>query len=100
MTNDLQIGSFGLSVILSLVLRMIYGTWEIDNRYKPWIAVGAGMVLAFVAMYTAGVACEAKAIVSYCTQGFMTGATATGIYEMTKKPEPVTPPPVIPPPKP
>ena len=88
MGTELQIGSFGLSVILSIILRMVYGTWEVDSRYKPWIAVIAGMGLSFVAMYTsAPAAWNTQTVVSYITQGFMTGATATGIYEMTKKPE-------------
>jgi len=84
MIEELQIGSFGLSVILSILLRMIYGTVEVQNRYKPWIAVIIGIGLSLVAMFAAGIPCILVTIVSYVTQGFMTGATATGIYEMTK----------------
>jgi hypothetical protein len=89
MVEELQIGSFGMSVVLSILLRLIYGTWEVDNRYKPWIAVLSGMALAFTAMYFSGIPCVGKTVLAYTTQGFMTGASATGIYEMTKRPETV-----------
>jgi len=82
--QELQIGSVGVSVVLSIILRMVYGTWEIDNRWKPWISVGFGMILALVAMWVASAILDSKAIVSFLVQGFMTGSTATGIYELTK----------------
>jgi hypothetical protein len=86
MLEDLQIGSVGVSIILSILLRMLYGTWEVSSRIKPWIAVALGMGLAFVVMVTTCPLsqCGLKMIVSYMVQGFMTGATATGLYEMTK----------------
>lgn len=84
MNQELQIGSFGLSILLSIILRMIYGTVEIPGRYKPWIAVFAGVGLALIAMVSLGVPYEAKSLINYITQGFMTGATATGLYEMTR----------------
>lgn len=84
MTGEITIGSMGVSVILSIILRMVYGTWDVSNRVKPWIAVGCGMVLAVAALYVSGEACTGKAIAAYLVQGFMTGATATGLYEMTK----------------
>jgi hypothetical protein len=84
MNQELQIGSIAVSVILSILLRMIYGTWEINSRGKPWIAVGLGMGLAVVTMYAAGVECQFRDVTSYLVQGFMTGATATGLYEMTR----------------
>jgi ABC-type antimicrobial peptide transport system permease subunit len=88
MNQELQIGSFGLSVLLSIVLRMIYSTVEIPGKYKPWIAVVAGIGLALIAMVTMGTPYDTKTVINYITQGFMTGATATGLYEMTKTKEP------------
>ena len=82
--NEITIGSIGISVILSIVLRMIYQTWEISNRAKPWIAVGSGMFFAVIALIVTYQSWSGVQISSYLTQGFMTGATATGIYEMTK----------------
>ena len=82
--QELQIGSVAVSVVLSIILRMVYGTWEVGPRWKPWIAVGLGMILAFVAMWVASAVLDSKAIVSFLVQGFMTGSTATGLYELTK----------------
>jgi len=70
---------------------MIYGTWEINNRYKPWIAVIIGIVLGVVVMYynrAPGSVVGFKLIVEHILGGFMTGATATGMYEMTKTTKP------------
>ena len=84
--QELQLGSIGISVLLTILLRMVYGTWEVGNRAKPWIAVGCGLVLAVAAMLTTLPAdkCSISVVASYLVQGFMTGATATGLYEMTK----------------
>lgn len=84
--QELQIGSIGVSVILSILLRMLYGTWDVSSRAKPWISVGLGLALAVVVMLTTlpAAQCSFKIIVSYLVQGFMVGATATGLYEMTK----------------
>ena len=87
MEQELAIGAFGVSVLLSVILRMLYNTFEIGNRGKPWIAVGVGIVLGIVVMYynlPAGVCVGFKLIVDHVLGGFMTGATAVGMYEMTK----------------
>ena len=83
--QELAFGSIGISVILSILLRMIYGTFEIANRWKPWIAVALGMGLAVVVLYATDAQCDFAHVVIYLVQGFMTGATAVGLYEMTKK---------------
>ena len=85
MTETLTIGSIGISVILVIVLRMIYQTFNIPNTAKPWIAVFIGMGLAVAAMFTVGGYESFGQLATYLVQGFMTGATATGMYEMTKK---------------
>jgi hypothetical protein len=82
--NEITLGSIGVSVLLSILLRMLYGTWELPNKVKPWIAVACGMALAVVALLISNQACTGAMIATYLVQGFMTGATATGLYEMTK----------------
>lgn len=82
--NEITLGGIGASVILSILLRMIYATWEIQTKYKPWIAVGAGMLISLLALWTLGNAYTPPMVASYIAQGFMTGATAVGLYEMTK----------------
>ncbi|MFA5132954.1 MAG: hypothetical protein WC444_06535 [Candidatus Paceibacterota bacterium] len=84
MLEELQIGSIGISVLLSIVLRMIYGTWEVSSKAKPWIAVGIGMGLSLVALYITPTGTSPQTVVLFLVQGFMTGATATGLYEMTR----------------
>ena len=82
--NEITIGSIGISVILSIILRMIYQTWEVPSKAKPWIAVGCGMMFSGIALLVYYQSWTGVQVASYLTQGFMTGATATGIYEMTK----------------
>lgn len=85
MGNELAIGSVGISVILSILLRMVYNTWDIPSKFKSWIAVGIGMVLALIGLYVTVGDVSAGTIAAYLVQGFMIGATATGIYELSKK---------------
>jgi len=84
MEQGLQIGSVGASIILSILLRMIYGSFVVGNKWKPWVAVFLGMCLAVVALFTVNRVPGYEIIVTYLVQGFMTGATAVGLYEMTK----------------
>ena len=82
--EDLQIGSVGVSIVLSILLRMVYGTVEIGSRAKPWISTGLGIGLAIVVMLMTSGVYDFKIVVGFVVQGFMIGATATGLYEMTK----------------
>lgn len=89
MSGEMTIGAFGVSVILSIVLRMIYNTLEISNRLKPWLAVVLGIALGLIVMYynlAPNAAVGFRGIVDHVLAGFMTGATSVGLYEMTKKP--------------
>jgi len=86
--QELTLGSIGISVILSILLRMVYNTFAIPNKFKPWIAVFLGMALAIVVMLSTGAAVAFAVVATYLVQGFMTGATAVGMYEMTKQQAP------------
>lgn len=83
--QELALGSVGISIILSILLRMIYNTFTVPNKAKPWIATGLGIALAVVALIIKPGAPDGTQIVQYVVQGFMVGATAVGLYEMTKK---------------
>ena len=83
--EELTIGSIGISVVLSIILKLIYGSFTIGNKIKPWIAVILGMGLGVLAMFYIGEPVIFKSIVDYIIRGFMTGATAVGLYEMAKK---------------
>jgi hypothetical protein len=46
--------------------------------------VGCGVALAIAALFISGATLNGLNVSNYIVQGFMTGATATGLYEMTK----------------
>lgn len=85
--QELTIGAFSISIILSIVLRMIYNAIEVPNAYKPFVAVLIGMLLGIVSLMYVGEIVTFKSVVDYLLRGFMTGATAVGFYEMTQKKE-------------
>lgn len=82
--ENLAIGAVSASVILSILLRMLYNTFSISNKAKPWIAVSIGIFLGIVALFYNSETIDFKHIVDYAISGFMTGATAVGLYEMVK----------------
>lgn len=84
MPNELTIGSIGLSVIITMFLKILYCTWDLDNRYKAIFAVIIGVVLSLVVFFSTDSVPTIGSLTTYIVQGFMTGATATGLYEMTK----------------
>lgn len=82
--NELIVGGISVSLFLSVVLRMIYGTWEVSNRFKPWVAVVLGMGFGLVGMYATEGIYTVAIIAAYLGQGFQAGAAAAGYYELTK----------------
>lgn len=83
--SELTIGAFGVSVVLSVLLRLVYNTFEVGNRAKPWIAIVMGIMLGILALFYVGDPCTFQLVVDYTAKGFMTGATAVGLYEITKR---------------
>jgi hypothetical protein len=85
--EELTLGQIGLSVVLVIILQMVYGTLNVPAAAKPWIAVGIGIALSIVALYyylPAGQSCTFKMAVDYVVRGFMSGATAVGLREISK----------------
>jgi predicted membrane channel-forming protein YqfA (hemolysin III family) len=85
MENEITIGSFGLSVVLFVVLGWIYNTFNVPQKWKPSIAPVIGILMALAAMISMDIAFTAKSCLAYGVQGFMAGAGAVGIKEITKK---------------
>ena len=81
----LNIGQFGASVVLMILLRLIYNTVDLGNRLKPWVAILLGVGLGIVALFYVGTPCSFQAVVDYTLKGIMTGAAAVGYYELTQK---------------
>jgi len=85
--EDLTVGSVGLSVLLMIVLRLIYGTFPVSEKLKPWIAVLLGIGLAMLALWSSlkpEVCIHRSMWIDYMIRGFMTGASAIGLHEMVK----------------
>lgn len=80
----ISLGPIGISILLVIILNMIFGTFKIPNKFKSWIAVFIGMVLAVVALIAIADR-TVDQIIDYLVKGFLAGASATGIYEMGKK---------------
>ena len=83
--SDIIIGSFTASVVLNVLLRLIYNTINIPDKLKPWIAIVLGMGFGVVAMFYADIECGFRCTVDHLTLGFMTGANAVGLYEITRR---------------
>ena len=93
MDQAIELGKYGIPVILSILLSLVYNTLPtIPNKAKPWIAVFAGIGLGIVALLYKGLELSFVNCVDYILAGFMYGASATGLYELqkeTRKPKPV-----------
>ena len=85
MENSLVIGAVSASVVLSILLRMFYGTFDVAVKVKPWIASLLGILLGVLSMYLTEDVVTGKVLSVYLVQGFMVGATAIGLYEITKR---------------
>jgi len=83
--GNLTIGAFSVSIVLSIILRMIYNSVDVPNGRKPWIAVLIGTLLGIGSLLYVGEAITFKTAIDYMMGGFMTGATSVGFYEMTQR---------------
>lgn len=85
-TTAIELGKYGIPVILSVFLGLIYRTFpNVPNRVRPWIAVILGMGLSMVALFYAGKDPNLVNVVDYLMYGFMgVGASAVGLYELQK----------------
>lgn len=82
MENELAIGSVSASIFITIILGLIYKTFNVSNILKPWIAITLGIVFAFIYMIYSDIAFTAKDVISYVFNGFMVGATAVGLNEL------------------
>jgi hypothetical protein len=82
MENELVIGSVGASLFITIVLGLIYKSFNVSNKWKPWIAIILGIGFAFLTMVYTSIPFIAKNIIDYGINGFMVGATAVGLNEL------------------
>lgn len=83
---SISLGQYALPPVLMVILGLIYKISPIliEDRYKSVIAVCAGMVLGFIALFYAGGPYTAKLLIDYILYGFMAGASAVGLYEIQR----------------
>jgi hypothetical protein len=87
MEANVMLGAYSVPVILTVVLGAIYkAVPQVPDRFKPLIAAAVGVGLGIGAMYynIEGPFTVANWI-DYCLYGFMVGASAVGLWEMSKK---------------
>ncbi len=82
---EFELGKVGASILITIMLKLVYGTWAIADRAKPWIAIGLGVALAIVSIFYTADAMTFRNVVDHLVQGFMVGATAVGLNELMKK---------------
>jgi len=83
--EEVKLGQYALPAILMVILGVIYKMAEgIPDRWKPLIAMGVGVGLGLVALEYGKVAWTFTNAVDYILYGFMAGASAVGLYEMSR----------------
>ena len=87
MGNDVMLGAYSVPVILTVILGAIYKALpQVPDRYKPLIAAAVGVGLGIGAMfYNVEGSLTVANWIDYILYGFMVGASAVGLWEMSKK---------------
>jgi peptidoglycan/LPS O-acetylase OafA/YrhL len=84
---EINFGTYALPVVLMVILALFYrivGT-EVNNRWKSVIAILAGVGLGIAGIAYNEQPWTAKIIIDYALYGFMQGAAAVGLWEVTTK---------------
>ena len=91
MNETVVFGQFGMSVVISVILGVIFKRWEnpdgsssLKAWKKTWIACAVGMIFGLIGMVYMGIVFSAKNVILYLITGFMTGTTSIGMFEIMK----------------
>ena len=82
------LGSMGITILLSIILRFVYFHFDIENKRKPLIAVSIGLALAIVSLFynlSPDSSITFRMVIDYLERGFLEGASAVGLYELSKQ---------------
>ena len=85
---EINFGAYALPVVLMVILALVYrivGDGVITNRWKSVIAIVAGVGLGLAGIAYEGKPWVAPTIIDYTLYGFMQGAAAVGLWEVTTK---------------
>jgi hypothetical protein len=83
---EVSLGQYALPVILAVAMGVVYQTVgdKIQDRWKSLIACGIGTLLGIVSLLYKEGPWDAKNIIDAVLYGFMSGASAVGIYEVQR----------------
>lgn len=83
--EEINFGQYALPVILTAFLGFVYKFLDgIPDRWKPVISICLGMILALIGLKYADKPWIFPIIVDHLLYGFMVGASAVGIYEISR----------------
>lgn len=85
MENELAIGSVTASFFITFIMGLIYKTFNVSGKWKPWIAIALGIGFSFLYMTYSEIPFTAKQIIDFGLNGLMVGATAVGFHEIAFK---------------
>lgn len=95
--EEITFGQYAVPVILTVVLGVIYKlVTTIPDKWKALIAICCGIGLGMVAIPYNSLPFTVVNIVDHTIYGLMTGASAVGLWELSRtviKPRTDTPPP-------
>lgn len=83
---EIQFGQVGASIVLTVILGVTFRLLgeKLANKWKPLIAIVAGVGIGLLAIPYNGLPWIANNIIDYAIHGLMIGAGATGLYELQK----------------
>ncbi len=82
--DEVTFGQYALPVLLTVLLGFLYKFVSIPDKFKAGIAVICGMGLGILGIVYNGIPWSAVNIIDHLIYGFMMGAAAIGIYEVTR----------------
>ena len=81
---EVEFGQYGVPVILTVILAIVYKFVTFGDKYKALISVIVGIGLGIVAIPYKGLDWTIVAIVDHAIYGLMIGASAVGLYELSR----------------
>lgn len=82
--TEVTFGGYALPLVLSIVLSMVYKVVSVGDRFKAPIAGLCGIGLGFIGMLYQGKPWTMVNAVDFGLYGFMAGAGAVGLYEISR----------------
>lgn len=79
--DEVTFGQYSLPVLLTVLMGVLFKFIPLGDRWKALFTIAIGTGLGILGLAYAGKPWEVKFIVDYALFGFMSGASAVGLYE-------------------